>query len=128
MQINPFAEFRKPDMGMFHYSHYVDETRLYFAYFLRIPTLKVLTDLQSRKALAYIEAEMSDAIISTHRSQEYRREKKRIADLELFFLMKNKMIMIYKMPETGQIENKFLIVLSSILILMKIFLNNGIRF
>ena len=42
--------------------------------------------------------------------------------------MKNKMIMIYKMPETGEIENKFLIVLSSVLILMKIFLNNGVRF
>lgn len=42
--------------------------------------------------------------------------------------MKNKMIMIYKMPETGQIENKFLIVLSSVLIFMKIFLNNGVRF
>lgn len=42
--------------------------------------------------------------------------------------MKNRMIMIYRLPETGQIENKFLIVLSSILILMKIFLNNGIRF
>jgi hypothetical protein len=42
--------------------------------------------------------------------------------------MKNRMIMIYRLPETGQIENKFLIVLSSILILMKIFLNNGLRF
>jgi hypothetical protein len=42
--------------------------------------------------------------------------------------MKNRMIMIYKMPETGEIENKFLIVLSSVLIFMKIFLNNGIRF
>jgi hypothetical protein len=42
--------------------------------------------------------------------------------------MKSRMIMIYKMPETGEIENKFLIVLSSVLIFMKIFLNNGIRF
>jgi len=38
------------------------------------------------------------------------------------------MIMIYRLPETGQIENKFLIILSSVLILMKIFLNNGVRF
>jgi hypothetical protein len=42
--------------------------------------------------------------------------------------MKNKMIMIYRLPETGMIENKFLIILASTLILMKIFLNNGIMF
>jgi hypothetical protein len=42
--------------------------------------------------------------------------------------MKSRMIMIYKMPETGLIENKFLVVLASILILMKIFFNNGIQF
>jgi hypothetical protein len=42
--------------------------------------------------------------------------------------MKSKMIMIYRLPESGQIENKFLIILVSVLILMKIFLNNGIMF
>lgn len=42
--------------------------------------------------------------------------------------MKSKMIMIYRLPESGQIENKFLIILASVLILMKIFLNNGIMF
>ena len=42
--------------------------------------------------------------------------------------MKNRMIMIYRLPETGQIENKFLVILSSVLILMKILLNNGVRF
>ena len=42
--------------------------------------------------------------------------------------MKSKMIMIYRLPESGLIENKFLIVLASALILMKILLNNGIMF
>jgi hypothetical protein len=42
--------------------------------------------------------------------------------------LKNRMIMIYRLPETGLIENKFLIILASVLILMKIFLNNGIMF
>jgi len=42
--------------------------------------------------------------------------------------MKNRMIMIYRLPETGQIENKFLIGLSATLILMKILLNNGVKF
>ncbi len=42
--------------------------------------------------------------------------------------MKNRMIMIYRLPENGMIENKFLIILASSLILMKIFLNNGIMF
>jgi len=42
--------------------------------------------------------------------------------------MKSKMIMIYRLPESGLIENKFGIVLASALILMKILLNNGIIF
>ncbi len=42
--------------------------------------------------------------------------------------MKNRMIMIYRLPESGMIENKFLIILASTLILMKILLNNGIKF
>lgn len=42
--------------------------------------------------------------------------------------MKSKMIMIYRLPESGLIENKFLIILASALILMKILLNNGIMF
>ncbi|MEX1187838.1 MAG: hypothetical protein WED33_01170 [Bacteroidia bacterium] len=42
--------------------------------------------------------------------------------------LKNRMIMIYRLPETGLIENRFLIILASVLILMKIFLNNGIMF
>jgi hypothetical protein len=42
--------------------------------------------------------------------------------------MKNKMIMIYRLPESGMIENRFLIILASTLILMKILLNNGIMF
>jgi hypothetical protein len=42
--------------------------------------------------------------------------------------LKNRMIMIYKVPETGLIENRFLIGLAAILILMKLLLNNGIMF
>jgi hypothetical protein len=42
--------------------------------------------------------------------------------------MKSRMIMIYRLPESGLIENKFLIILASALILMKILLNNGIMF
>lgn len=42
--------------------------------------------------------------------------------------LKNKMIMIYRLPETGLIENRFLIGLAAVLILMKLFLNNGIMF
>jgi hypothetical protein len=42
--------------------------------------------------------------------------------------LKNRMIMIYKLPETGLIENRFLIGLATVLILMKLFLNNGIMF
>lgn len=42
--------------------------------------------------------------------------------------LKSRMIMIYRLPETGLIENKFLIGLASALILMKILLNNGIMF
>lgn len=42
--------------------------------------------------------------------------------------LKSRMIMIYRLPETGLIENKFLIGLASSLILMKILLNNGIMF
>ncbi len=42
--------------------------------------------------------------------------------------LKNRMIMIYKLPETGLIENRFLIGLATVLILMKLLLNNGIMF
>lgn len=42
--------------------------------------------------------------------------------------LKSRLIMIYRLPETGLIENKFLIVLAASLILMKLFLNNGITF
>lgn len=40
--------------------------------------------------------------------------------------LRNRMIMIYRMPETGEIENRFLIILVSILIITKLFFNNGI--
>ncbi|MBX7202504.1 MAG: hypothetical protein IT240_09285 [Bacteroidia bacterium] len=42
--------------------------------------------------------------------------------------LKNRMIMIYRLPETGQIDNKFLMVLVGALIILKIFLNDGIKF
>jgi len=42
--------------------------------------------------------------------------------------LKNKMIMIYRMPETGTINNRFLIAVVSGLIFIKLFLNNGIQF
>jgi hypothetical protein len=42
--------------------------------------------------------------------------------------MKNKMIMIYRLPENGQIENRFLVFLVGGLIFLKIFLNNGVGF
>ena len=42
--------------------------------------------------------------------------------------MKNRMIMIYRLPESGQIENKFMIALAAGLILMKLFFNDGIKF
>jgi hypothetical protein len=42
--------------------------------------------------------------------------------------LKNRMIMIYRLPETGLIDNKFLIILAGALILMKVFFSDGIRF
>jgi hypothetical protein len=42
--------------------------------------------------------------------------------------LKNRMIMIYRFPEISGIDNKFLIILASALIFMKIFFNNGITF
>ena len=40
----------------------------------------------------------------------------------------NRMIMIYRFPDKSEIENKFLVILSSVLILIKVFFNNGISF
>ena len=52
-----------------------------------------------------------------------------VTTISLFInAMKNRMIMIYRLPETGLIENRFLVILASVLIFMKIFLNNGIQF
>jgi len=42
--------------------------------------------------------------------------------------MKNKAIMIYRLPENGLIENKFLVILVAGLIFLKIFMNNGVSF
>lgn len=42
--------------------------------------------------------------------------------------LKNRMIMIYRLPEKAGVENKFLIGLSAVLILMKVLFNNGFKF
>ena len=67
--------------------NYIDSTRLYFAYFKKIPTVKFLGRLNSQKARKLIEKDFTSRINIQHSRQHYDRETKSIKYVDVFYLL-----------------------------------------
>lgn len=83
-------ELIKSDFGVFEERHpYFSCSRLYYAYFEEIPSLKVIhRDFDYKRAITWLKAEMSESILKQHKREEcsfYKRELLRTEE-DIFIL------------------------------------------
>ncbi|SHG87280.1 ATPase family associated with various cellular activities (AAA) [Flavobacterium micromati] len=73
-------------------SGYVNQLRMYHAYFSQIPNIKIIRDIDITAMRNHISAEMKENIEQVHYSQTYRPEKKKNFYADHFFILKNKIV------------------------------------
>lgn len=83
---------KRAEMGMFSYSSYVDEFKLYFAYFNKIPDVKFLNGINATNLKKYLEKEYASRIQGKHTRQEYCRKAKKLMTTDTYYILENEMI------------------------------------
>ncbi|MBG6063712.1 mRNA-degrading endonuclease HigB of HigAB toxin-antitoxin module [Flavobacterium sp. CG_9.1] len=73
-------------------SGYVNQLRMYHAYFNQIPNIKIIRDIDITAMRTYISSQMKENIEQIHYSQTYRPEKKKNFYSDHFFILKNKIV------------------------------------
>lgn len=72
---------------------YINCIRMYYAYFKIIPTMKLIHRLDLLKVNAWLEDEYQNEIVIRHAKQCYDWDKKIMDDDDLFFLLKNDLLL-----------------------------------
>ena len=88
-------ELRKSDFGVFEERHpYFSCSRLYYAYFEEIPSLKVIhRDFDYKRATTWLKAEMSDSIVKKHVREECTFQKGQLCRMEEgIYILKGKLL------------------------------------
>lgn len=76
---NQPIEIKVVDFGLFDERYgYVNCSRIYFAYFKAIPSLKVITGINEKSAMKWIESNLANQIVKRHTRQLYIKESRKL--------------------------------------------------
>lgn len=90
---------KRGEMALFSYTSYVDEMKLYFAYFNNIPDVKLINGINATKLKKHLEREYATRIVGKHTKQEYDRKNKKIMTCQSFYVLENEMMVSLQASE-----------------------------
>ncbi len=68
---------------------YIAASRLYYAYFKKVPSIKIIRDIDGTRLRKWLETKGSVEIINKHCTQSYDRKEKSLKHTDAFYLLKN---------------------------------------
>jgi ATPase family associated with various cellular activities (AAA) len=74
------------------FSTYFDGPRLFFAYFGKIPSIKVIDRIDEKRLGKWLESEWKDKILARHSRQVYNRKENNLKSTDSFFILDNELI------------------------------------
>jgi pantothenate kinase-related protein Tda10 len=75
---------------------YLNPSRLFYAYFDKVPTIITLYKMDCRNARKWIEAQLKGSIIHTHTDGQYSRKKCRVTYSTIIYVLHNELIVSIK--------------------------------
>src|ERR1035437_371220 len=88
--LNQSIEIKVVDFGLFDERWgYVNCSRIYFAYFKTIPSLKVITGINEKSAMKWIESNLADQIVKKHTRQLYIKESRKLEYTIINYVLKD---------------------------------------
>ncbi|MEO5572083.1 MAG: AAA family ATPase [Bacteroidia bacterium] len=72
--------------------NYMNGTRVYYAYFEMIPSLKIINNIKHLDVIKWVETKLAGQIVKTHLREEYSASKKEMETLFVLFILKNKLL------------------------------------
>lgn len=68
---------------------YIAASRLYYAYFKKVPSIKIIHEIDGTRLRKWLETKCSFEIINKHSTQAYDRKEKKLKHTDAFYLLKN---------------------------------------
>src|SRR5450631_1113695 len=75
------------------YSSYFDCQRVYYAYFKKLPSLKILDKIDGKRLRTWLEKEPEFKILEKHSKQRYDRQAKELKILDSYYLLENNILL-----------------------------------
>ena len=72
---------------------YIDSSRLFFSYFKKVPKIKTIGKINTKKLSKWLESVWEDNIVSIHARQHYRRDEKKLNYVDAFYLLDNNILL-----------------------------------
>jgi hypothetical protein len=86
-------EGQTTDFNLFsEFSSYFDSHRLYFAYFRKIPSVKIIDGIDERKLEKWFNTRCKEKIIAQHGRRQYIPKEGRLKSLESFYVLDNQVL------------------------------------
>jgi hypothetical protein len=102
----PVTEMKLHDFSLFSvFGGNFDSTRLYYAYFQKVPSYKTVDNIDGGRIKKWLQKEGKDMVLAEHSMQRYDIESRNFKNTEAFYLLDNDMALCLKAEEVCILHN-----------------------